>query len=739
MAASVTAETLDKMIAVLEEMGTKKEIQMNQKITLEEILTLMSTAGLIMMEEGSLVEVEVPIKVVGDIHGQYEDMHKLFGIIGKVPEVKMIFLGDYIDRGPQSIETIIYLLCLKVKYRDRIFLLRGNHETPAVNRIYGFYNECALKYGVGLWWDFQSFFNRMPMAGLISKRVLCMHGGLSPHLTSLEQIRQIKRPCEPLDRGLLIDLVWSDPTNKGDGWFYSPRGLSYSFGKGALLAACKLLKIDLVIRAHQVVQDGYELMVGEKLITIFSAPNYAGLFNNAGAVVCIDDDLQVTFQQLRVPPGPTCVRSCPEVACAPGQALTLPQIKQVASISQAKTIVPSAGEVKEGEKDQNDNKKGDEREGKKENGSKDTEKKEEEKKKEDEKEKRDEGKSTEKNQVELIMEDLHLFSNGIFSNVYKGLLKQPQHRLIAVKKSWSNQSTEVQILMMLNRMHHKNIIQLLYRFSQSYPDQKICTALVFEFFPMNLYEVRERYGPLSILDVKLYIWQLFRGQAHLEKNNVCHRDIKPQNLLVDHKSGMLKISDFGSSKIIDDKTTSYHYHVTRYYRAPELILGSIRYRCEIGYAFTDRWSCGCVFGELLKNHVLFPGQTTNQQLQLVINILGYPSPRDIAAMRVTTEVLQSNDFRDDIMKKPNPGGFKMLVKRADHNALNLLAKVLVYDPINRLSGPRFLENSYFSELFDPRTRRNGQRIKILSKKDFECAIAGDEILTGSTTTDTSEM
>ncbi|VDM19796.1 unnamed protein product, partial [Wuchereria bancrofti] len=191
---------------------------------------------------------------------------------------------------------------------------------------------------------------------------------------------------------------------------------------------------------------------------------------------------------------------------------------------------------------------------------------------------------------------------------------------------------------------------------------------------------------------------------------------------------------------------------TRYYRAPELILGSIRYRCEIGYVFivflrppvfslldAYRWSCGCVFGELLKNHVLFPGQTTNQQLQLVINILGYPSPRDIAAMRVTTEVLQSKDFRDDTMKKPNPGGFKMLVKRADHNALNLLAKVLVYDPINRLSGPRFLENSYFSELFDPRTRRNGQRIKILSKKDFECAIAGDEILTGSTTTDTSEM
>uniref|UniRef100_A0A8R1U106 Serine/threonine-protein phosphatase n=3 Tax=Onchocerca TaxID=6281 RepID=A0A8R1U106_ONCVO len=393
MAADVATETLDKMISVLEEMGTKKGIQMNQKITLEEILALMSTATRIIMEDGTLVEVEVPIKVVGDIHGQYEDMHKLFGVIGKVPDVKMIFLGDYVDRGPQSIETIIYLLCLKVKYRDRIYLLRGNHETPAVNRIYGFYNECALKYNVGLWWDFQSFFNRMPMAGLISKRVLCMHGGLSPHLTNLEQIRQIKRPCEPLDRGLLIDLIWSDPTNKGDGWFYSPRGLSYSFGKGVLLSACKLLKIDLIIRAHQVVQDGYELMVGKKLITIFSAPNYAGQFNNAGAVVCIDDDLQVTFQQLRIPPGPTCMRPCPEVACAPGQALILPQIQKTISLSQSrgneevKTAKLKVEEVKGREKDnkKENNEKEGEKKGKREIVNKDAKKKNEEKKNEGEK------------------------------------------------------------------------------------------------------------------------------------------------------------------------------------------------------------------------------------------------------------------------------------------------------------------------------------------------------------------
>lgn len=220
-------------------------------------------------------------------------MHKLFDLIGRVPEQRFLFLGDYVDRGPQMMETIVYLLALKLRYRDRIYLLRGNHETPAVNRIYGFYEVCMKTYGIGLWWDFQTVFNRLPMAGLISKRVLCMHGGLSPELTHLDQIRNIPRPCEPQDRGMLIDLLWSDPTNKGEGWFYSPRGISYAFGKGVMSAACKILGIDMVIRAHQVVQDGYEIMVGGQLITIFSAPNYCGQFNNAASVVCIDADLQV--------------------------------------------------------------------------------------------------------------------------------------------------------------------------------------------------------------------------------------------------------------------------------------------------------------------------------------------------------------------------------------------------------------------------------------------------------------
>lgn len=189
-----------------------------------EIISIIRIMEGIFMEESNLCEAEAPIKVIGDIHAQFQDLNRLFDLIGRVPEEKLMFLGDYVDRGPQGIEVLMLLFCLKIRYRDRIYLLRGNHETPSVNKIYGFFAECQYKYGVGIWWDFQTCFNRMPMSGLISKKVLCMHGGLSPELTNLDCIRNIARPCEPLDRGILIDLLWSDPTNKGEGWFHSIRG-----------------------------------------------------------------------------------------------------------------------------------------------------------------------------------------------------------------------------------------------------------------------------------------------------------------------------------------------------------------------------------------------------------------------------------------------------------------------------------------------------------------------------------
>ena len=212
-------------------------------ISLPEVIAIIQTVQAIFMEESNLCECEAPIKVIGDIHAQFQDLNRLFDLIGRVPQERLLFLGDYVDRGPQGIEVLVLLFSLKIRHRHRIYILRGNHETPSVNKIYGFYNECAMKYGVGLWWDFQACFNRIPMAGLVSKRILCVHGGVSPEVTSLDVIRNIVRPCEPLDRGLLIDLLWSDPTNKGDGWFHSIRG-RYS----SLFRTCYCFRNQLYVR-----------------------------------------------------------------------------------------------------------------------------------------------------------------------------------------------------------------------------------------------------------------------------------------------------------------------------------------------------------------------------------------------------------------------------------------------------------------------------------------------------------
>ncbi|EGT42289.1 hypothetical protein CAEBREN_12335 [Caenorhabditis brenneri] len=170
--------------------------------------------------------------------------------------------------------------------------------------LYGFYSECQLKYHSALWWDFQCCFNRLPLACLISKKVICVHGGLSPELTSLDKIRSIQRPSEPTSSGLEMDLLWADPTNRGDGWFLSYRGISYLFGKKIVETACKTLKLTLIIRSHMVVPDGYEVMCGRLLITVFSVPNYGGTGNNA-AVLSLNEKLEVSYKTLNPTPQPS--------------------------------------------------------------------------------------------------------------------------------------------------------------------------------------------------------------------------------------------------------------------------------------------------------------------------------------------------------------------------------------------------------------------------------------------------
>ena len=139
-------------------------------------------------------------QICGDIHGQYYDLLRLFEYGGFPPEANYLFLGDYVDRGKQSLETICLLLAYKIKYPENFFVLRGNHECASINRIYGFYDECKRRYNIKLWKTFTDCFNCLPIAAIIDEKIFTMHGGLSPDLNSMEQIRRVMRPTDVCTR-----------------------------------------------------------------------------------------------------------------------------------------------------------------------------------------------------------------------------------------------------------------------------------------------------------------------------------------------------------------------------------------------------------------------------------------------------------------------------------------------------------------------------------------------------------
>mmetsp|Transcript_7070 Transcript_7070/g.13537 ORF Transcript_7070/g.13537 Transcript_7070/m.13537 type:complete len:376 (-) Transcript_7070:97-1224(-) len=268
-------------------------------ISEHEIKLLCNAARPILLHQPMLVELEAPMKICGDVHGQFSDLLRLLEYGGFPPEANYLFLGDYVDRGKQSIETICLLLAYKIQYPENFFILRGNHESAGINRIYGFYDECKRRYSIKLWKVFSDVFNCLPVAALIDEKILCMHGGLSPELSNLHQIAQLRRPCDVPDVGLMCDLLWSDPDATISGWGENDRGVSYVFGADIVTGFLEEHDLDLLVRAHQVVEDGYEFFAGRRLVTLFSAPNYCGEFDNAGGMITVDEDLMCSFQILK--------------------------------------------------------------------------------------------------------------------------------------------------------------------------------------------------------------------------------------------------------------------------------------------------------------------------------------------------------------------------------------------------------------------------------------------------------
>ncbi|CRH03993.1 serine/threonine protein phosphatase PP1, putative [Plasmodium relictum] len=289
---------IDNVISKLIEVrGTRPGKNVN--LTENEIKILCLSSREIFLNQPILLELEAPIKICGDIHGQFYDLLRLFEYGGFPPDANYLFLGDYVDRGKQSLETICLLLAYKIKYPENFFLLRGNHECASINRIYGFYDECKRRYSVKLWKTFIDCFNCLPVAAIIDEKIFCMHGGLSPELNNMEQIRKITRPTDVPDNGLLCDLLWSDPEKEINGWGENDRGVSFTFGQDVVHNFLRKHELDLICRAHQVVEDGYEFFAKRQLVTLFSAPNYCGEFDNAGAMMSVDETLMCSFQILK--------------------------------------------------------------------------------------------------------------------------------------------------------------------------------------------------------------------------------------------------------------------------------------------------------------------------------------------------------------------------------------------------------------------------------------------------------
>ncbi|KAH8705093.1 putative serine/threonine protein phosphatase [Talaromyces proteolyticus] len=334
----------------------------------------------LLIEEGNVVSVDAPVTICGDIHGQFHDLMELFRVGGDVPDTNYLFMGDFVDRGFYSLESFLLLLCLKVRYPDRITLIRGNHESRQITTVYGFYDECIRKYGSANVWRYccevfdylalgalvlgasselepTSRSEDVPVDGQLETEVLnskgevtsmsyrpryrsssdasndardispprdisaapgdapsrsgpagtgasgnssgslgsstgailCVHGGLSPLVDTVDKIRLIDRKQEVPHEGAMCDLLWSDP-DEIEGWGLSPRGAGFLFGGDIVKHFNHKNDLSLIARAHQLVMEGYKEMFDGGIVTVWSAPNYCYRCGNVAAILELGED-----------------------------------------------------------------------------------------------------------------------------------------------------------------------------------------------------------------------------------------------------------------------------------------------------------------------------------------------------------------------------------------------------------------------------------------------------------------
>ncbi|KAJ7168782.1 serine threonine protein phosphatase 2A [Mycena filopes] len=275
--------------------GWLERLVKRKQLTEDEVQKLCDKTREVLVEESNVQPVRCPVTVCGDIHGQFHDLTELFCIGGNSPDTNYVFMGDYVDRGYDSVETVTLLVALKLRYRDRITILRGNHESRTITQVYSFYDECLRKYGnPNVWRHLTDLFDYLPLTALIEDQIFCLHGGLSPSIDNLDHLRAIERIQEVPHEGPMCDLLWSDPDDRC-GWGISARGAGYTWGQDISEAFNHNNGLTLIARAHQLVMEGYNWCHDRNVVTIFSAPNYCYRSGNQAAIMEMGEKLSLQF------------------------------------------------------------------------------------------------------------------------------------------------------------------------------------------------------------------------------------------------------------------------------------------------------------------------------------------------------------------------------------------------------------------------------------------------------------
>jgi len=256
----------------------------------------------IFIDEPNVQHIKSPVTIVTDLHGQLMDLLEMFRVGGSVPDVNYIFCGNYVNRGIWSVETFILLCCLKMKHPLRVTLLRGSHESRTMTHAYGLYEECIRKYGSAVIWNYLlGVFECLPISAIVDEKIMCIHGGISPSIATVDQMRVMQRFKDNSKDPLLIDLMYSDPEPEKEGFFPSPRG-GFLFGQDALSKFLKTNRLDKLIRGHQLCLDGYQVIFQGKLITMWTAPNFLGRIGNIGCIAELSEGGDIFYNTFTGPP-----------------------------------------------------------------------------------------------------------------------------------------------------------------------------------------------------------------------------------------------------------------------------------------------------------------------------------------------------------------------------------------------------------------------------------------------------